>query len=387
MWEEKVDIKLPFCRKIVMKICMIDQRQLKRTKYNILVGISIMWFCCKEPYLPPEIANTKNYLVVDGTLHIGSDSTYIMLSRTRSLQDSVPNIPELNAQVEVIGQNGEQYPLIPMGNGVYATDYIGLKANERCQLSIHTADGKSYLADSIQVLSSPPIDSVSWKQDSTSADSKKGVTIYVATHDPTNSTLYYRWEYIETYEYHSKYDALMGKFVCWKSRPSTELVLATSAGLRSDLIFEQPLIFIAQGSQSLGVKYSILVKQTALTKPAYDYFQNLRKNTELTGSIFDPQPSQSTGNIRCLNDPAEPVLGYVYASTEQQQRIFIDNDTLAHWGYVIMGCNIIVNPGTTLGLVFLYQLPPPMGGSAWATLECADCTLQGGTTTKPDFWP
>jgi hypothetical protein len=220
----------------------------------------------------------------------------------------------------------------------------------------------------------------------------------VTTHDPSNSTLYYRWEYNETYEYHAKYDAFYfyingaiiprlpseHTFACWKDQTSTELLLATSAGLSSDLIFEQPLIFIAQESQPLGVKYSLLVTQTALTKEAFDYLQNLRKNTELTGSIFDPQPSQTAGNIRCVDDPSEPVLGYVSASTVQQQRIFISNDTLAHWGYEIKGC-YIVNPTTFLGLVPLYQLPG--GGYAWAFPECADCTLQGGTTTKPDYWP
>jgi len=356
---------------------------------------------CKEPYLPPEIQNTKNYLVVDGALHIGSDSTYITLSRTRSLQDSVPIIPELNAKVSVLGQSGEAYDLSSLGNGVYATRYLGLATGTRCELLIHTADGKRYLADSILVLSAPPIDSVSWKQDSTSTDSKKGVYIYVSTHDPTNSIGYYRWEYDETYEYHAKYDAFYfcindnivprlpneHTFACWKERASTELLLASSVGLRADLIFEQPLVFIGQGTQELSVKYSLMVKQAALPREAYDYLQNLRKNTELTGSIFDPQPSQSAGNIRCLDDPSEPVLGYVYASTVQRQRIFISNDTLAHWGYEIKGCYEITS-GRYLNVgcpyIPLYQT---VGGFAWAFPECADCTMQGGTTTKPDYWP
>ena len=368
----------------------------------LIFGIAgLLVTACKEPYLPPEIKNPNSYLVVDGELHIGSDSTYITLSRTRSLQDSVPNIPELYAQVLVLGENGEQYQLVPIGNGVYATNYIGLGVNERCKLVINTNDGKSYVADSIQVLNSPPIDSVSWKQDTGAVANKQGVNIYVTTHDPSNTTTYYRWEYQETYEYHAKYDAFYfyengsivprlpseHTFVCWKERPSTELLLASSAGLSADLIFEQPLVFIPQGSQQISVKYSLLVKQTALSKAAYDYLQDLRKNTELTGSIFDPQPSQMAGNIRCVTDPSVPVLGFVYASTVQEQRIFIDNDTLGHWGYDIPGCHIIENPSAFFGLIPLYPLPPPQGGYAWAYPQCADCTLDGGTLTKPDYWP
>ena len=355
---------------------------------------------CKEPYLPPEINNVKNYLVVDGALHIGSDSTYITLSRTRSLQDSVPNIPELNAKVAVVGQNGEHYDLNALGNGVYATDFLGLSPNERCQLLITTADGKRYQADSIPVLNSPPIDSVSWRQDTTSVDSKKGVNIYVTTHDPRNSTWYYRWEYQETYEYHAAYDAFYffvngtviprqpdeQTFICWKSRSSTELLLGSSASLQEDLIFENPLVFIPAGTQPLSVLYSLLVKQTALTREAYDYLQSLRKNTELTGSIFDPQPSQNQGNIRCLDDANEPVLGYVYASTVQQQRIYISYRIIEHWGYEHKGC-ILFSGGDEQGRRGYVPVSVAAFTTWWTFPQCADCTMDGGSTTKPAYWP
>ncbi len=48
---------------------------------------------------------------------------------------------------------------------------------------------------------SPAIDSVYWNQDSI------GIHINVNTHDPANNTRYYRWENIETWEYHSAYDS------------------------------------------------------------------------------------------------------------------------------------------------------------------------------------
>jgi hypothetical protein len=210
--------------------------------------------------------------------------------------------------------------------------------------------------------------------------------------------LYFRWEYLETYEYHARYDAFYfckndqviprlpseHTFVCWKNRSSTELLLASSAGLSSDLIFEQPLIFIPRATQPLSVKYSLEVKQTALPKAAYDYLQNLRKNTELTGSIFDPQPSQTSGNIRSLDDPSEPVLGYIYASTVQKQRIFISNDDLAPWGYQITGCHAFPSGSFGCPYVPLYQT---VGGFLWTDPECADCTFDGGTLEKPDYWP
>jgi hypothetical protein len=55
--------------------------------------------------------------------------------------------------------------------------------------------------------------------------------------------------------------------------------------------------------------------QYAITEDAFKYYEDLKKNTEGLGSIFDPQPSLTTGNIRCLSNPAERVLGFVSAST------------------------------------------------------------------------
>ena len=59
----------------------------------------------------------------------------------------------------------------------------------------------------------------------------------------------------------------------------------------------------------------------------------MKKNTEQTGSLFDPQPSQLSGNIHCLTDPNELVIGYVEITQEQTQRIFISSSEVSDWHY------------------------------------------------------
>ena len=68
--------------------------------------------------------------------------------------------------------------------------------------------------------------------------------------------------------------------------------------------------------------YSINVKQYALSHEAYLFFEKIKKNTEQLGSIFDPQPSELQGNIHCITNPAETVVGYVDISEEKVQRNF-----------------------------------------------------------------
>src|SRR5580704_2286044 len=153
---------------------------------NILILLIIAnLVCCKQAYLPPVAKSNLGYLVVDGIIISGQDSTVISLSRTQNIADTIYTInPEPGALVSVIGQNGESFPLAEQTSGRYVTDHLDLNNNETYQLKIITANGNQYLSDSIPVKQTPLIDSVFWTEDSI------GVSIYLNTHDPTNNTRY-----------------------------------------------------------------------------------------------------------------------------------------------------------------------------------------------------
>jgi len=375
---------------------------------------------CREPYAPPSIKNDNHYLVVNGFINSGNDSTIFFLSRTVGLTDSTISPPELNAQVSILGKFGENFMLTAFGNGEYATGSLTLNPAETYQLHIITSNGEEYLSDSIPVLQTPPIDSLNWRQDLTSASNKLGVNIYVNTHDPTNLARYYRWEYVETWEYHAQYDSYYfydsdlnqvlprdtsaHTYACYRSRNSTDLELSTTEKLSQDIIYEYPLVFIPKGDEKLSAHYSLLVKQYAISKEAYNYWQSLKSSTELTGSIFDPQPSQITGNVHSLSNPGEPVLGFISASYAQESRIFITQQQIAQWGYVNPNqCDTVFVPAISDSLKYYFrargyapiqQVPPEIigtqrRGAGWygAYPSCIDCTLAGGTTSKPAFWP
>jgi hypothetical protein len=144
------------------------------------------------------------------------------------------------------------------------------------------------------------------------------------------------------------------------------------------------------------VKYSILVRQFSLTQQAYEYLQNLKRVSEQIGTLFDAQPSQLTGNIHCVSNDDEPVLGFITACNMDSKRIYIGNDQVAPWvfGYTCQKIKVSTNPdslelyftaGDYIPLDFAQPLNPT---PIWASKrDCADCRVQGGTTTKPDFWP
>jgi hypothetical protein len=370
---------------------------------------------CKQPYNPPVKSPSTGYLVVEGFINSGSSGTSIQLTRTTKLIDTTSIIYEHGALLTIESNASDSFALSETGNGVYTSGAINLNLTEQYRLRIQASNGEQYLSDFVSPKITPPIDSVNWVTQS------DGVQIYVNTHDPQNVNKYYLWNYDETWEIHSAfqsnleyaYDAT-GKpisvqykypneaidttiYKCWSTQSSTNINIASTEKLNNAVITLQPLVFIQQGTRELSVLYSINVKQHALSEAAYNFYQEMQSNTENLGSIFDPQPSQPQGNIHCLTNPSEVVIGYVDVSTEQSQRIFISNNDVPNWDYS-SGCQFIIitnNPDSIRahGISLEPTFPNTINRATEAIIDfaasqpsCVDCTLFG-TNVKPVFWP
>jgi len=367
------------------------------------MAITAMLMCCKEPYNPPAISQGNHFLVVDGTIISGPDSTVIKISRTRNFNDSVNSSLELQAQVFVVDPSGGTISLINQGSGRYVIDQLNLDNTKQYQLKIIAADGKEYLSDLLTVKPTPAIDSITWSQDNT------GVTVYVNTHDPQNSTIYYKWDFSETWQYYTAFQTYADIeggvpvprfdqiYTCWLSSASTDIEVASSAKLSEDVIYRNPIQFIPQGSEKIGEKYSIYVRQFAIEQQAYEYWVNLKKNTEQLGTLFDGQPSQLNSNIHCVSTPEEPVLGFIQVSTVTKQRMFISKNDLVAWGYTPYWKECVYKGFTDPDSIKVYFpddrprryvfLGTDLGTYLYTTLMCGDCRDHGGTNVKPSFWP
>ena len=371
---------------------------------NKVYPILVLIFCimgCKDRYNPPAVSVNSSFLVVEGYLN-GSGPTTIKLSRTFKLADSARPTAELNAQVKVESNAGSAYTLAAKGGGVYEAAQISFNPAQQYRLRI-IASGKEYVSDYVTYKVTPSIDSVNWRRNN------EGVQIYVNTHDDQNKTIYYRWEYDETWEFHSAYqsgleyrnhtivprDPAVNLFFCWQSQSSNRILLGSSAKLSKDIISMSPLTAIQRGSWMLSVRYSILVKQYALQEKAYQYWQNMQKNTENLGSIFDPLPSEISGNIHSVSNPSELVIGYISAGTTQSKRIFITNGDVGNW-YYYDGCELLFTPDNKDSLetyfgsganapTYFAQTQSGQRGYNYSSIGCLDCRLRG-TNVRPSFW-
>ncbi|MBC8053494.1 MAG: DUF4249 domain-containing protein [Sphingobacteriaceae bacterium] len=425
---------------------------MKSNSYPLLYAIIILFFAaCKERFEPAIDTPSTGYLVVEGNINSGNGPTVIKLSRTGRL--NLGGRAEKGAEVQIVGEDLSTYNLTGNDNGVYTSAVLNLP-KQRYRLRIK-AGGKEYLSELLAEKQTPSIDSVSWQRVA------EGVKLYVHTHDDSNKTKYYKWTFEETWEIRSELEAFYRfkttvipnrrnvvtvvrttpkeqelLYYCWKSEASNEILLGSTAKLAKDVMIF-PLKLIRNNDERLVFLYSINVVQTALDIRSYNFYQNLKANTESNGSIFDRQPSEISSNIKCVNNPAEMVIGNVMLTSHTEKRIFIYNpsnwvnsfvcnpsiaptredmfhnpDTLAKYNgpHIPLSTteaeeNTPLHPDSAaiysrfapltgfyaprVPAAYAHLFPPPKPyiiGYTMGNRSCVDCTLRG-TNVKPSFWP
>ncbi|GAB2973164.1 hypothetical protein GCM10027049_03940 [Mucilaginibacter puniceus] len=364
-----------------------------------IVGIAAFYSCQKPINLTTTTTN-YNILVVEGLINV-TDSTKINLSRTVIIGNKTTANPEQGATVTIETAQATVATLTEKVKGTYVTPVLNLDKTQQYRLRVKLANGKIYLSDLVDVKVTQPIDSVGYTVKS------DGIQVYANTHDDTNNSRYYLYNFSETWKFNTMYRSLLifdkglrerktaeDVYTCFAASPSNNIVLYSTAALTQDVAYQAPITFIESTSERISIRYTILLTQTALTKQAYQFWDNLRRNTESLGSIFDAQPSQLAGNVHNIANPSEPVIGYISAGTTQSKRIFIDKKELPS-GFKTQypyGCSLLQSPldggifATNPNAVPLYEMltevPPYI---AYSDRQCSDCTFRG-TVKQPAFW-
>jgi hypothetical protein len=367
------------------------------------VFLSLLFFLdsCIEPFSPPEVNTDENYLVVDGFFNVGgTDTSRIELRRTQNINQTAQPIIETGASMTVEEEAGELHTFTESGPGVYLLPPRPYNMAGKYRIRIKTQGGKEYLSEYVIVSRTPAIDSITNKLDVV----QNAMVFYVNTHDAANRTQFYRWKFEETWEYDATYfsalEVVDNQVVlreeninkCWGNKKSGSILLGSTVRLSDDIIKNLPLNRVPVSTNKLYIKYSLLVKQYGLSREAFEYWTDLAKTTQGTGSLFDPQPSQVTGNIMNTADPKDLVFGYFSASTEETKRLTItpklgifprctEPDTIP------LRCGRPEEPCAlnTPNLLLSYW-----GIRADSVLiaspSCTDCRLSGGSNKRPSFW-
>ncbi|WP_194776621.1 DUF4249 domain-containing protein [Pararhodonellum marinum] len=369
----------------------------------------MLLMACREPFEPEVTDIDFSILVVEGHIEIGDSETLIRLSRTIPLgsQDSVN--PVRAAQVSVESISGQNWSLVQSSPGSYSGE-LNLPENQDYRLRISMPfEGQVYLSEWLEPIITPEIEQVGFTQQ------EDWVEIFASTQG-SEENQYFIWDYEETWRFRPAiisgfiYDPEVGNVVmrnqdqrtdvCWLSSKSTGILIESSSRFSNDFIPRKEITRIPAQSERLGQRYSILVKQRAISREMFDFWEIMRKNSDDLGGIFSPLPSLVRSNVFNENDPNESVIGYVSAGKSSQKRFYISFEEIAPWRVVepaYAGCRIYndtvsisevqgeFGSGSTVPVIGISNDMGFMVGYRGAPRACTDCTLRG-TKERPEFW-
>ncbi len=361
---------------------------------------------CITPFEPEGVSDIDNMIVIEGNI-FQNDTTKVIVSRSRAInkENKVDYISKAIVWVE--SEGGDKYfAKEEKKSGIikYLINTIGIDPSLKYKLVV-TTGGKNYESDLVIIRDTPDIDSIGY---SINVDSTS-LFFYVNTHDAQNKTGYYMWSFKEDWEIISNHLSLyeydpasrlvheinmeQNRYFCWLNDVSKSILIATTSHLSEDRVYRKPLINISSTDSRLNYLYSMELTQIAIGQDAYQYWENVRKNSDEIGGIFAPQPSEMAGNLKCATNPSEKVIGFISGAVIAKKRVFFRSSDIGIYNDNKECVTHNVGPDNPMPLDSLYDAGfdiinylGVMGESVWVTQRCVDCRVYG-TKKKPSFWP
>jgi hypothetical protein len=368
-----------------------------------------------ERYYPEESDLRTGTIVINA--HLTDQAGYQVIEISRSAPLIYPSLdPVSGCLAEVIREDGELRIFSEYKPGYYRADLDAsfLQTGSSYMLHVLTPEGKTYGSDFDKLRPVPAIDSLYYEVEINSfaseSDSVSGVRFFCDFTYDHEDYEYIRWDLTETYEFHNPnmkgfirdVDFRLKELtdtnnyrICYITNELSTIHSMSLAHLDFGIYIKKPFTFVPniQQVQKLHHKYSLLVRQYSLGKEAFHYWNELKKNSQEQGWLFDSQPALLKSNIRNLNDENELVLGFFSMASVEEKRAFAVKPegldlSLYKW-YCFPLSKGPPGPITIEDLPKYYAQAWMDGESHFAEVNkhCVDCrAYKNSTHIIPDFW-
>ncbi len=383
---------------------------MQLTKYILVIFTMLVMSACIKAYDPVIESNEENKYVVSGRITDKEGWQEVSVSLSSPIE-SPKNIMVGGCQVAIEDDKGNSFVLDERDPGIYKVwmRQFDLMPGTSYRVKLLMPDGTKLESGYDKMAKCPPLDSVYYaiKEVPTTDPEKTQQTMqfYVNLDAIGDYSKYYKWDITETWEYHAAlpaqyyYDGMMheivppdsSKMVCWITKVVKNVFTLSTTGLSQNKYNQLPLHFIDGRTPRLGIQYSILVNQLALSEGAYNYWEQLRINSNEQGGLYEKQPLAVKGNLINVTNPEKEVLGYFYATATSEKRYFYKDVPGIDLDFY-NSCSPYPLGRFGFREIFTWEYPVyfyynEVGAIRLLNNECIDCTIIGGTTEKPDFWP
>lgn len=374
----------------------------------MFVLLTAITSACVDPYYP-ELGKYENTLAVDGMVTSGPGPYYVKLQTAATVYYPVMK-PLSNAEVYVADDLGNIEHFEETEPGVYTNASPGFQGivGRSYRLTVTLTENNVYQS-SWEKLSAPlGIDSVYAELenhiDPNFPYNLSGYQFYIDTKQATSDTTFLLWRLTSTYKYNSDYKCRFmyigsivpfpnpdSLFTCWKTETVPEIIVGTTKSSKNNELIRYPLHYVSGEERYLSIRYSVLVNQYVVSETVYDYWNAVRGQNEIQGTLYTQQPYQIRGNMVNINNTNEPVMGCFAAAGIEEKRVFYNSPNIDyHYEICILHEADYENMKNLFGSspsswpiylgmdVNYYKFNPEQ--------RCIDCREKGGKLEKPDFW-
>jgi hypothetical protein len=393
---------------------------MKKTHICLFVTaalIALSAVSCIYPFTP-EAQDGSGAFVIEGDILLG-DYTNVKLSFTAPVDapNTASEPPSCDVWVEDDAGTHYEGIMVPSSPGNYRVDTRNASLDRSYRLHVVRHGGNEYISDWGKAQTVPEIDSLSYNLDF----ERSRLNVALSMHSRGGS--FFKWSYVEKWEYHADYYAEIryippssyigwgshnddGRiealpytetpYFCYDSAPSTEIMIFSTERQTDDRFVDLEFRPIPRDDLRISYRYHIDVYLEPLSEDAYRYWETVKANSEYNGNLFAPNPSELIGNIRCVQDPKEMVMGYIsVAAQAHKDLIILNSEARFYKDSHPYEEPLVVNRGDWYknyrdGYLpySYYEIPGDVSQTYWARARCVDCRIKGkGTTTRPDDWP
>lgn len=347
---------------------------MMKVKHLILVLLPLLLNGCIEPY-DFEVEEVEKIIVVDAELSDSLFNQSIKLSFQNKV-DSQQFVGVSNATVVVEDDLGNESLFLETSLGNYQS-FFSADRDRSYKLKIDIENGSRITSDFEGLPEPIKIDSIVFEelQESFVNEDGKNKTINVVkafgltNFSDNKEDLFIRFGNIETVFLFT--ERKMAPFPAPKSCYVYNKDVVPEIGTfeikaNSNDVVVKSLLFTKPISWEMGTVFSVKADLISMTRPHYEYWQEIEQVYSQDGNINNPPPARIRTNLSVENGP--PVIGYFAMTSISTDVIFIRKSDLST--SIFARCGNLGGP---------YPFPFPD--------ECENCLLiEGARTIRPDYW-
>ncbi|WP_080056939.1 DUF4249 domain-containing protein [Spirosoma aerolatum] len=336
----------------------------------LLVGLTtlILPTACVD-LLETPLTQRVNVIVVDGTLTNLNEDQKIHINRAKSdsLTGRFGSLPITKARVEVVVDSTQILVFTETDTAGAYRSPAGFRAQpgHAYQLRFTLSDGTQYRSTTEVMVPVPAIDRVHTKFNPASLPATLGdgtINQYRGAHeitidfqDPANQHNYYRWDWLLWEKQDWCRTCINNEYVIALLDRNPPIIIEDCYGQKVDNgyfvsdyqcrtqcweilrnyttnVFDD---VYSNGGQILGRSVAqipfyqqngclVQLRQSSLTKAAYQYYRTVEEQTQNNGGVATTPPTGLVGNIRNVANEHESVIGYFTASSVSVALDWID---------------------------------------------------------------